>query len=526
MEYATYESRLASFEPPSKRSKLGWPHKTPTPHSLAKAGFYYNRVTDGNDNVVCYLCERNLSGWETDDDPIDEHFKHSSNCGWAILMNIEKDATSDLSAMEDPTGPMVADARRATYAIGWPHENKRGWTCKTEKMVEAGWHFAPTPECEDYVSCVHCKLSLDGWEPKDNPFDEHYKRSPECPFFHFAGTTAPSKRPRAKKGRASKSSRTSKASTRMSTQSTNDTVLSELPSFNDIPDLDESIDTSGVSVMTTMSTASTATTKGKRKGTAKAKTATKTKRAKTTRQTKAKKQETEPEADEVQQAPEPKPKQQEAEAYDSPVESKSQPAPSSATADVAYPSIPQQSPVIADLTSRLSPVPPPPGSSPTPRRTRLSLTKSKEIYSTPPKKRNVHPTAAVIASPPKGSSPSSQSDIENAPPSSRPASTRPPVAQTVPVTFSSPGCVQTTSWTPVDVELAFEPNTPQPADILALTGGKLSDKEKAMTVQEWVEYLATEAEKGLRAETERVVGIFEREGQRAMGVLEGIVCVQ
>lgn len=47
-----------------------------------------------------------------------------------------------------------------------------------------------------------------------------------------------------------------------------------------------------------------------------------------------------------------------------------------------------------------------------------------------------------------------------------------------------------------------------------------------MTVEEWFEYLASETEKGFRAETERVVGIFEREGQRAMGVLEGIVCVQ
>jgi hypothetical protein len=60
---------------------------------------------------------------------------------------------------------------------------------------------------------------------------------------------------------------------------------------------------------------------------------------------------------------------------------------------------------------------------------------------------------------------------------------------------------------------------------MALTGSTLSEKEKDMTVQAWIEHMAAEAERGLRAEAERVVGIFEREGQRAMGVLEGIVCV-
>lgn len=73
--------------------------------------------------------------------------------------------------------------------------------------------------------------------------------------------------------------------------------------------------------------------------------------------------------------------------------------------------------------------------------------------------------------------------------------------------------------------MILEPNTPQPADLFALGAGTLSDKEANMTVQEWIEHIAGEAEKGLRNEAERVVGVFEREGQRAMGVLEAIVCV-
>ena len=47
-----------------------------------------------------------------------------------------------------------------------------------------------------------------------------------------------------------------------------------------------------------------------------------------------------------------------------------------------------------------------------------------------------------------------------------------------------------------------------------------------MTVQEWIEFVAGQAEDALRAESERVVSIFEKEGQRALGVLEGITCVR
>src|SRR5690349_13102840 len=83
-------------------------------------------------------------------------------------MNIVQESL-DPESMEDPTNERLSEARQATFTCGWPHDSKRGWTCKTDRMVEAGWYFAPTPESDDFVSCAYCKLSLDGWEPKDNP---------------------------------------------------------------------------------------------------------------------------------------------------------------------------------------------------------------------------------------------------------------------------------------------------------------------------------------------------------------------
>lgn len=146
---------------------LKWPPLA-NDKQLALAGFYYKPSASSHDNTQCFLCERALDGWEEQDDPKVEHLKHSPQCGWAIIMNIKQDK-DDSSAMDDPTQSRMAEARKATFATGWPHENKRGWVCKIQKMVEAGWHFAPTPESEDFVSCAYCKLSLDGWEPKDKP---------------------------------------------------------------------------------------------------------------------------------------------------------------------------------------------------------------------------------------------------------------------------------------------------------------------------------------------------------------------
>lgn len=81
----------------------------------------------------------------------------------------------------------MANARRATFEAGdgWAHEGKKGWRCKISKMVEAGWTCDLSPETEDGATCFYCNLSLDGWEPKDDPLDEHKRRSPDCPFSDY-----------------------------------------------------------------------------------------------------------------------------------------------------------------------------------------------------------------------------------------------------------------------------------------------------------------------------------------------------
>lgn len=120
----------------------------------------------------------------------------------------------------------LVDARTQTFNDSWPHESRKGWKCKTKKLVEAGWCYDPSPEYDDGVRCFYCDLSLDGWEPKDDPLNEHRRRSPECHFFLLSEEFAASRAP---KGMKARSSRPSKAS-RFSTQS-NATAISEAPSM-------------------------------------------------------------------------------------------------------------------------------------------------------------------------------------------------------------------------------------------------------------------------------------------------------
>lgn len=47
--------------------------------------------------------------------------------------------------------------------------SKREGADRFDQMVEAGWYYCPTAESDDFVKCPYCSLSLDGWEPKDNP---------------------------------------------------------------------------------------------------------------------------------------------------------------------------------------------------------------------------------------------------------------------------------------------------------------------------------------------------------------------
>ena len=176
------------------------------------------------------------------------------------------------------------------------------------------------------------------------------------------------------------------------------------------------------------------------------------------------------------------------------------------------------------------------------------IKKTRKVTAPKPKAVIVAPAPEPIRSTP---SPSPQSsDAENQPPSSRalaPASTNIPRSTRIPLSTSTPQAspskrnlingrsLKTASeWTALDLETVFA----QTADPLSVKenaaiqlldnamNGALSSPEKKMTVEEWIKFNASLGEERLRSECERIVGVFEREGNRAVAVLEGIEIVE
>ncbi|KAJ8682770.1 hypothetical protein QAD02_018562 [Eretmocerus hayati] len=74
------KGRLQTFE--------HWPFSSDVqcnPDSMAAAGFYAIGGKDEPDLAECFMCGKQLDGWEPDDDPWQEHKKHQSNCPFISL---------------------------------------------------------------------------------------------------------------------------------------------------------------------------------------------------------------------------------------------------------------------------------------------------------------------------------------------------------------------------------------------------------------------------------------------------------
>ncbi|EMD01174.1 hypothetical protein BAUCODRAFT_135901 [Baudoinia panamericana UAMH 10762] len=291
-EMQSFAARLATFQTPHQLSKrrassqsskkkggngngnsnsnsnsntVEWPHNEPAVEELARAGFFYRPAPDSPDNVQCFLCTVKLDGWEPTDSPLTEHLSHSPSCAWALSLSVAFPTVDE--EFRDPLSAELSAARKGTFeaGAGWVHEDKRGWRCKVGKMVEAGWCFDPSPDSEDGATCFYCNLSLDGWEPKDDPLEEHKRRSPECHFFalceryHGVGAattmTTTGVKMKGKKGKARGS-----VASRVSSQS----VVSIM---SDAPGELSDVGTAAMddSVMSTATTASQATVKGRKK---------------------------------------------------------------------------------------------------------------------------------------------------------------------------------------------------------------------------------------------------------------------
>ncbi len=82
---SSYADRLASFT-------AAWPHASPTPQDLARAGLSHRPTKEHPDNVICKECKDYLCDWKADHDPkIQLHIEHY-RCSslWLVLPTTDR----------------------------------------------------------------------------------------------------------------------------------------------------------------------------------------------------------------------------------------------------------------------------------------------------------------------------------------------------------------------------------------------------------------------------------------------------
>ncbi|XP_046555951.1 putative inhibitor of apoptosis isoform X3 [Haliotis rubra] len=166
-----------------------WPARaTQTPAVLAKAGFYYTGV---GDRVECPFCYGILKKWHTDDDPLIEHVKHFPYCKF-----IQGDDVGNIPIVDgqqktrascgtvDSKG-VEADFTREEVRLNsfsrWPPNV----TKKPETLARAGFYHIPCKEKPDRVKCAYCRGKLYNWASGDDPWIEHAKCFPTCPYIRL-----------------------------------------------------------------------------------------------------------------------------------------------------------------------------------------------------------------------------------------------------------------------------------------------------------------------------------------------------
>ncbi|XP_026725777.1 LOW QUALITY PROTEIN: baculoviral IAP repeat-containing protein 6-like [Trichoplusia ni] len=82
---------------------------------------------------------------------------------------------------DEETRPlMYSEAERKETFKRWPHMDYK-WALPA-RMAQAGFYHQPSPSGDDRAMCFTCLVCLVCWEKSDEPWVEHERHSPNCPF--------------------------------------------------------------------------------------------------------------------------------------------------------------------------------------------------------------------------------------------------------------------------------------------------------------------------------------------------------
>lgn len=167
------EARLQTFS--------SWPSNSPMrPRELAQAGFYY---LGRSDMVQCFCCGGMLNDWTAEDNAWEEHNRHYSNC-FFILGHDVGNIPFQGGMEEERSSSSRGQHGSSDVLMGSLEERLRSFACvqhpvELERLARAG--FYSTGE-GDKVLCFRCGGGLKGWQPEEDPWEEHAKHYPGCSF--------------------------------------------------------------------------------------------------------------------------------------------------------------------------------------------------------------------------------------------------------------------------------------------------------------------------------------------------------
>ncbi|XP_052218262.1 E3 ubiquitin-protein ligase XIAP-like [Dreissena polymorpha] len=192
-KYADADKRLATYH--------GWPLAEPNPNTLCVAGFFF--TGHDFDCVRCFCCGIGLKDFSDTDNPLLEHAKHSSNCPYIIDYFGSRSALEAYKqrfATQDPEE--IRRSQRELYERqqGRPvtiyrakHERFRTLESRLETFTHWPQHLSQRPKeladagmyytgVDDHCRCFACDGGLRNWEPGDDPWIEHCRWFPACPY--------------------------------------------------------------------------------------------------------------------------------------------------------------------------------------------------------------------------------------------------------------------------------------------------------------------------------------------------------
>ncbi|XP_052240924.1 uncharacterized protein LOC127851280 isoform X2 [Dreissena polymorpha] len=196
-------AKYASYENVGSRRETyrGWPLQQPDPQTLCNAGFFF--TGQSYDLVRCFCCGIGLKDFSDADNPLLEHAKHSGNCPFLLEQFGSREALEIYK--QNNTRPDPEEIRRRQRELyqqqqGRPvtnyrakHERFRSLSSRLDTFISWPPNLSQRPEqlaaaglyytgVDDHCRCFACDGGLRKWEPGDEPWIEHCRWFPACPY--------------------------------------------------------------------------------------------------------------------------------------------------------------------------------------------------------------------------------------------------------------------------------------------------------------------------------------------------------